>query len=116
MQRWTTAGMTIVSATGELDLADVPALRTALDDAAVGWSANAVVDLRQVTFLDCAVLTVLLKLHRTLQARGGCVRLIDPHAPRRRVLTITGLLDVLCICEGLNDALQLEHVGHKAAA
>lgn len=80
---------TTVFVRGDVDLAAAPELGRALaGNAAAG--TELVVDLRQVAFLDCATLRVLLTAQRTQRALGGSLRCTGARGAVRRVLQVTG--------------------------
>lgn len=72
---------------GELDLAGVPEATAALAPA----DGDLVVDCSALTFLDAAGLGVLIDAHRTRQAAGGELILVDPAPCVTRLL---GLVDL----------------------
>jgi anti-sigma B factor antagonist len=81
----------IVSATGEIDLATVPALREAISEHIVAGRTNLLVDLRAVTFLDSTGLGVLVGAAKKAHGGGGCLRLVCDNDRVLRLLRITGL-------------------------
>jgi anti-anti-sigma factor len=83
------AGATIVTATGEIDMATAPELRAGLAET----NGNVVVDLAAVGFLDSSGIGVLVAAGNRLTAAGGSLVLRTPIAPVRRVLEIVGLAD-----------------------
>lgn len=88
---------TTIAAFGELDCTGAPILGARLDEAiAAGWP-DVVVDLRHLTFCDCAGLGVLVKAHHALAASGGRLTIIAPQPRVRRVLMLTGLDHLLTI-------------------
>jgi stage II sporulation protein AA (anti-sigma F factor antagonist) len=58
-----------------------------------------VVDLRSMTFIDSRGLTVLVRAHEWLQARGGALLLSGPRRSAHKVLQITGLSRILTIAQ-----------------
>lgn len=89
----------VVTAYGELDLVTVVDLRSELlgcgnhaDSGvlgAVGWCL--VVDLLQVTFMDCSPLGVLCSARAQAERGGGWLRLVYTQDQIIRLLTATGL-------------------------
>ena len=79
---------TLVRIAGEMDLQVVPLVRELKDADA----RQLVFDLRQVTFMDVAGLSLLLRSQREASRTGGCVRLVAPSRKVRRVLVLTGLI------------------------
>jgi len=79
---------------GELDLASAPTLRAALH----GQTDNDVVlDLRGVTFLDSTALGVIRAAARRAAGSGHRVMVRDPRPGPRRVLELTGVLEMLTV-------------------
>ena len=90
-------GLATVALRGDFDLANMPALEEAVRDAL--WpSADVLVDLREVTFLDGRLLHWLLELRRDLAARGGRV-LLRPGSRARRVLRVVPAFDTFELVE-----------------
>ena len=75
---------------GELDVASAGAFAAAgvalWEPAEVVW-----LDLSGVTFLDCAGLSSLLRLRRTLEARSLRVAFVNPSRPVRRLFDLAGV-------------------------
>ncbi|MCO1577428.1 STAS domain-containing protein [Crossiella sp. SN42] len=80
---------TTVFVRGDIDLAAAPELGRALAGNA-GTGTELVVDLRQVAFLDCATLRVLLTAQRTQHALGGTLRCTGARGLVRKVFQLTG--------------------------
>lgn len=84
------AGVVVVSAEGEIDLANRDALGTALAPTAADPAVRLLVcDLSAVTFLSCAGLSVLLDVKAELEARGSAVRVVTADPTVLRVLDAT---------------------------
>jgi anti-sigma B factor antagonist len=85
------AGRVCIKVSGDLDFATAPELRAALD----GANSEIVIDFARLTFLDAAGLGVLAQAHE--QARRHGHRVVISHAGPmvRRLLTVTGLDDLL---------------------
>lgn len=98
-------GWTIVTLTGEIDVATVPRLREHLAGACA-CEAGIIVDLTRVDFLDSAGLGVLVGALRRARARGRTLRLVCPCDRIRYVLTRTGLTKVFRIDETLHGAVR----------
>ncbi|GAB2588819.1 hypothetical protein GCM10027168_22100 [Streptomyces capparidis] len=76
-------GGTVVELSGEIDLDAVPRLTRCLDEVTEGPCPRVVVDLRQVTFIDCRGLSVLVRARLRVRERHGALALV---AADRRVL------------------------------
>src|SRR5215207_10148133 len=79
----------IVRPRGELDLATVETLRAALDD--INGAGRLVLDLRGLSFLDCAGLHLLVALHQRAQREGFQLALLAPAAPADKPIKLLGL-------------------------
>jgi anti-anti-sigma factor len=90
---WQSDAVTVRIA-GDLDLATAGDLALVLQRDCPGCTDIAL-DLRRVTFLDCAGLRVLLYARERAQREGGSVRLTRVPSRVRRVLRLAGLDDSL---------------------
>ncbi|WP_055590911.1 STAS domain-containing protein [Peterkaempfera griseoplana] len=80
----------VVTARGDIDLATAPSLRRRLADA-LATHPEVVVDMSQVTFMDCAGLSALVDARNRADAHGGRLLLRGTNDKVRRLLTLTGL-------------------------
>jgi len=89
-------GTARLAVAGEIDLSNSDLLHVRLLNVLSTLHPQHIeVDLAEVTFLDCSALTVLVVLGQAA-ARTGCrLRITNPQPVVRRVLDLTGLLDVL---------------------
>jgi anti-sigma B factor antagonist len=98
----------VVVVEGEHDIYTAPALRERLDEA-IGRGAGVVVDLTRATFVDSSVLGALLDARRrALDAGQGFVVSIgdDVEPGVQRILDITGLVPVLPVVNGREEAIR----------
>jgi anti-sigma B factor antagonist len=107
----------VVSVEGEHDIYTAPTLRERLDDA-LGRGGGIVVDLTRATFVDSSVLGALLdSRRRALEAGQGfvvCVgEAVEPGV--QRILDITGLVPVLPVVSGRDDAIEAARSNGAAA-
>lgn len=88
---WVTReGVAVVYPPRELDMSNAEELRQCCEDAMV--RARVVVDLSSTRFLDSVALTVLVRVHKQLEAEGGWLRLAAGHGTMvQRILQVTGL-------------------------
>jgi anti-anti-sigma factor len=110
------AGVVIVSADGEIDLANRDALAAALGPPAADPATRLMVcDLSALTFLACSGLSVLLDAQRELVARGAALRVVTADRTVLRMLEITDLRSALDVRDSLADALPAAGLAELAA-
>lgn len=81
----------VVSAAGEIDVFSAPDLDAHLVALQDDGSAQLVVDLARVTFLDSTGLGVLVKALKRARESGGWIRLVVTTDRIRKIFDITGL-------------------------
>ena len=101
----THATRTVVTVTGEIDLATQGQLRAQLNDLVVGGLVDLVLDLSAVTFVDSTGLGALIGTRRRVHAFHGSLALVIPNEAVMKVFTITGLEKVFAIHATLDAAL-----------
>lgn len=89
---------------GELDIASVPVLTDHVGRLGVSCPAHLVADLSGLGFCDCVGLAALLRIHRRAVESGGWLRLCAVGAVTHKVLSITGLSQVLLCYPGVTQA------------
>jgi anti-sigma B factor antagonist len=92
-------GVPVVAVRGEVDVATAPALRLALATKEEAEDPVEVVDLTAVTPVDSTALGVLVGVHRRLGEVGSVLRLVVTESRVRKVLEITGLIDVFGVLD-----------------
>ena len=75
---------------GELDIATSPQLAQTLSEAALG-ARQIVLDLRQLTFMDCSGIRVLVDASHHASRSGGRLKLIRGPSPADRVFVLTNV-------------------------
>ncbi|MEU6532282.1 STAS domain-containing protein [Streptomyces sp. NPDC046928] len=103
--RGSVAGPTVVVLRGEIDLGTATSLTTRLDALTSAPSPDLVLDLREVTFIDCAGLGVLCRARNRARARAGRLRLVSDSARFRRMLRLVDLGGVFEVASRLPDVL-----------
>lgn len=88
-----TGGTTVLELRGELDILAVSVLSDRLDEITGTQGADLVVDVRAVTFIDCAGLSLLSRARFRTRQRGGRMRLagVFGGGSVARLLRMTGL-------------------------
>ena len=100
------AGVVVVSAAGEIDLANRDALAAALGPPAAEPAVRLLVcDLSAIGFLACSGLSVLLDVKAELAARGAALRVVTADPTVLRTLDATGQLAALDVWPDLTSAL-----------
>lgn len=90
---------TVISVSGELDLASSPALAEELDRVAQSNVKLVVVDLRNLEFMDSTGLSVLVKAHQRAEENGRRLGLVNGSQQVQRLLSLTGVADRLTIAD-----------------
>jgi len=82
---------TVISMEGELDMANAPALQSAIESEELAAAVIVVLDLQGLTFLDSTGLRVILAA-RELCWRRGQEFAVTPGSPQvQRLLSVTGV-------------------------
>lgn len=86
-------GTTLLEIRGELDILAVSVLSDRLDEITGAQGVDLVLDVRAVTFIDCAGLSLLSRARQRTRQRGGRLRLTgaDGGGSVARLLRMTGL-------------------------
>ncbi|MFC7913700.1 STAS domain-containing protein [Streptomyces sp. NPDC057386] len=88
----------VLAPSGDLDLLTAPALSDRLDALTDGPCPDVVLDLRAVSFIDCAGISVLCRARNRVRARYGRLRLVTDSARFLRMLRqvrLDGAFDIL---------------------
>ncbi len=99
------SGVPVVTAPGEIDITNAPALRSALVEAAAYDHGTVVVDMTGTQFCDSTGLHTLLAAHKRAQAEGGELLLAIATAPVLRVLALTSIDRLIRSFTSLDQAL-----------
>jgi anti-sigma B factor antagonist len=102
----TADGVSVVSATGEIDIATAPGLREQLESTMDRAGGLVVVDLLGVTFIDSTALGVLIGALKRSQEAGGSMRLVVAEPRVLKVFEITGLTELFSIFPTIDAAVQ----------
>jgi anti-sigma B factor antagonist len=102
----TADGVSVVSATGEIDIATAPGLREQLESTMDRAGGLVVVDLLGVTFIDSTALGVLIGALKRCQEAGGSMRLVVAEPRVLKVFEITGLTELFSIFPTIDAAVQ----------
>jgi anti-sigma B factor antagonist len=91
----TSGSRTDLAVTGEVDLASVDVLRSAVFAALEAGATELVIDLSETEFIDSAGLHLLVDTEREVDRLRGRLAIVCPPGPMRRVFDITGLAAML---------------------
>lgn len=94
-------GRVLVAVRGELDLATAPQLEEALLPR-LQEGGHALLDLRELEFMDSTGVRVIVAAHLAAQDHGGRLSVVrtSPDSPVGRVLEVSGLDGVLHVVDG----------------
>jgi anti-sigma B factor antagonist len=97
-------GYTVVALRGQLDVCTAAdSVRTLTAHAASG--ARIIVDLAELTFIDCSSLREVISVRAQAQQAGGDLALADPQPAVLRVLRLTGLISLCPVFTSMHDAV-----------
>ncbi|HTF11480.1 MAG TPA: STAS domain-containing protein [Asanoa sp.] len=85
----------VVSVGGELDMATAPQLQDQITDLLDRGLSRLVFDLTELSFCDSTGLSVFVRAKNSTDEAGGMVRLAAPQRGVRRILEVSGLVEVL---------------------
>jgi anti-sigma B factor antagonist len=95
----------VVSLRGEIDAQTAPRLGSRLFGLADEGKRGVVVDLSDVTFMDSTAIGVLLNALAYFTARHAQLVLVCPTERVLRPFEVTGLLDIISVCDSREEAL-----------
>ncbi len=95
----------IVSVTGEVDVATAPDLRDRLQEVIADKPQMLVVDLLEVSFIDSTALGVLIDAWKQSESIGAAMRIVVSEPRILKVFTITGLTDIFTIRASRQEAI-----------
>ncbi len=96
---------TVISLSGELDLASSPALEEAIDRVFASETKVVVIDLRRLEFMDSTGLSIIVKAQQTAEDRDVQLNVVNGPAQVQRLLSLTGVADRVSLIEAPEDAL-----------
>ena len=95
----------VLGASGELDLRTSPQVEAALDRVWASGAELVILDLRQIEFMDSTGLRVMLGAHQRAQETGRRFALVRGADQVERVLTLTGVRDLLTVVDAPEELL-----------
>ena len=111
------AGNALIALVGELDMATVPDLSSALKALVEDGPPELVLDLSGLSFIDSSGLAVFMKTQQRLRKQGRTLSITSPRPNALRVFETSGLMDVLNVAvdrvpsgdEGIRPASRRPH-------
>ncbi|GAA2510766.1 STAS domain-containing protein [Pilimelia columellifera subsp. columellifera] len=100
----------VISVAGELDMATAPELQTHVNELTEQGCQRLIFDLGDTSFCDSTGLSVFVRAKNTCDAAGGDLRLAAPQRGVRRILEVSGLIDVLPTYDTVEDAISASAV------
>jgi anti-sigma B factor antagonist len=97
-------GIAVLAVGGDVDLATVPALEAAIDEALVSKPTGLVIDLSEVGFLASAGLQVLVATHNNV-SESAQFAVVANSAATSRPIQLTGLDQIFELYPTLDEAL-----------
>ncbi|MCQ8191568.1 STAS domain-containing protein [Streptomyces rugosispiralis] len=98
-------GVTVAEIAGELDIFAVGRIVARLDSLVQVRCPDLILDLRPVTFLDCAGLSLMCRLRNRVLERDGRLRLVIADPRFLRLLRMVRLDDAFEVLEDLTPAI-----------
>jgi anti-sigma B factor antagonist len=98
-------GHVVVALCGELDVVDAESVMAVLAAATAG-DPRIIVDLAALEFIDCYALGALGLVQAQVRQAGGDLLLAAPGRQVRRILTLTGLIDVFSVHASVKEAVR----------
>jgi len=95
----------VVEPAGELDCFTMTGVEELLYRLPARPRASVVLDLSAVTFFDCAALHMLARARQRVIEGGGAFDVVCPGAWPRRILRLSGLLDVFAPVRSLSELI-----------
>jgi anti-sigma B factor antagonist len=97
-------GIAVLKVDGDIDLATVPALEAAIDEALIPKPTGLVIDLSEVGFLASAGLQALVATHNNV-SESAQFAVVANSAATSRPIQLTGLDQIFALYPTLDEAL-----------
>jgi anti-sigma B factor antagonist len=95
----------VLTLSGELDLASSPTLEQELDRALEAGTNQLIVDLRKLEFMDSTGLSVLVNAHQRVEQAGMQFGVVKGSAQVQRLLSLTGVADRITVANSPEELL-----------
>ncbi|MFW6215122.1 MAG: STAS domain-containing protein [Alkalispirochaetaceae bacterium] len=104
IERRLTAGVTVLSVSGQLDLFSAKDLRQATEELRETGVNRLVIDFSSVTYIDSSGVGALLNIYSLARTGELKIRFANIHGPVAHVIELTKLKDYFPISENLESA------------
>jgi anti-sigma B factor antagonist len=95
----------VIAVVGELDMATAPHLQVHITEQLDNGRKRLVFDLAEVSFCDSTGLSIFVRAKNSCDETGGTVRLAAPQRGVRRILEVSGLVEVLPTYDTVDEAV-----------
>ncbi|MDX6692382.1 MAG: hypothetical protein QOG15_3839 [Solirubrobacteraceae bacterium] len=99
VRRFEERGIQVVALSGELDLASVGQMESALDVARADERPRVCLDLAELQFIDSTGLATVIRTHLGIEEAGGALAVVCSEGAVRRTVQTTGLLEMLTVTD-----------------
>jgi len=99
----------VIAVAGELDMATAPELQTHVTELLEAGRNRLIFDLGETSFCDSTGLSVFVRAKNSCDDAGGVVQLAAPQRGVRRILEVSGLIEVLPTFDTVDDAITASH-------
>ncbi|WP_306334517.1 STAS domain-containing protein [Streptomyces sp. KL118A] len=96
----------VIELHGEVDVVAYQRSVSLVDAVTAGPEPVVIIDLSQITFIDCSGLSLLMRAHRRVTTRGRRLRIVCTHPLTLRMLRVTQLTAALSPAPTLSAALR----------
>ncbi len=98
-------GISAIKLIGVLDVQGVGVIETKFAGYSTGDNARVLVDLAEVEFLTSIGIRLLVTTAKSIVNRGGKMVILNPNENVKGVLEMTGIMDIIPIHMGLQNAI-----------
>lgn len=100
-------GILFVTVAGEFDMRAADQFRTTVDQSInESGLSDVIVRLEDAPFIDSSGIGVLLGRYKKIEHAGGKLALLKPQAPVKKILELSGMLDIIKTYDDEQEALR----------
>ena len=105
IERREISGQAVFLISGRMDAENATQFDQTCDAFIAEGLSNLVIDLGELTYVSSMGLRSIVSIGKTLQAKGGALRICRPNGLVKRVFEITGLIDSFPVYESVEAAV-----------